>query len=138
MVAVATIAALVVVGGGAFAGYKLMGNGSDAHTTQAVITPAPEPAKAAAPEPAKAPPPADPPPAPPAEAKGPDAKPGETAASAAPQQPKLDAHPAAAPVAVAPAAKGRPAPPPAAPRPAPAPAKAPAKPPGQGTPDFGY
>jgi serine/threonine-protein kinase len=131
LVAVAAIGALVVLGGGAFAGYKLMGSGSNAETTQAVVTPAPEPAKAASPEPPKAP--VDPPLAPPAEPKAADAKPAETAASATPQQP---AHPGA-PVAAIPAAK-RPVAPAPAPRPAPAPAKAPAKTPGQATPDFGY
>jgi serine/threonine-protein kinase len=135
MVALGLIGALVVVGGGGFAGYKLMGGASNAETTQAVVTPTPEPAKAAAPEPAKAPQPAEPPPAPPAEAKGPDAKPTETAASAAPQQPKLDAHPPVAPAAV-PVAKARPgAPHPPAPSPAKPP---PAKAPGQSAPDFGY
>jgi serine/threonine-protein kinase len=129
IVAVASIAALVVVGGGAFAGYKLMGSGSNAETTQAVVTPTPPPAKAASPEPPKAP--VDPPPPPPAEPKAADAKPAETAASATPQP----ANPA--PVAAVPAAKARPAAPPP-PRPAPQPAKPPAKSQGPGAPDFGY
>jgi serine/threonine-protein kinase len=129
MVAIATIGALVVVGGGGFAGYKMMGNSSSAQTTQSVVTPTPEPAKAAAPEPPKAP--VDPPPPPPAEPKAADAKPAETAASA---QPNL--HPAP-PVPAAPVGKARPV---AAqpPRPQPPPSKAPSKSPGPGTPDFGY
>jgi hypothetical protein len=119
--AIAAIVALAVLGGGAFAGYKLM-SGSKTETTQAVITATPETPKAAAEPPRRA---IDPPPAPPPpEAKAPDAKANETASSAV--APKVDLR------AVAPIAKGRPP----APRPAVAPTpKPPAK---QGTPDFGY
>jgi hypothetical protein len=132
MIALAAIGALVVVGGGAFAGFKMMGN-SSTETTQAVVTPAPEPAKAAAPQPPKVP--VDSPPPPPAEVKAADTKPAETAASATPPQPNV--HPAP-PVAAAPVGKGRPIVAQPAPRPAPQPAKAPSKAPGSGTPDFGY
>ena len=124
--AIAAIAALVVLGGGAFAGYKLMGGGAKTETTQAVITATPEPPKAAA-EPPKAalidPPPAPPPASP--EAKAPDAKANETAASTVAPPPKVDLR-AAAPV------RGRPPPPRPGPTPGP---KPPAKP---GAPDFGY
>jgi hypothetical protein len=121
---VALIAGVVILGGGAFAGYKLMG-GSKTEATQAVVTPVAEPPKAAA-EPAKAAPVLDPPPAPPAsaaEAKV-DAKAAEVA-SAAPVPGKLDPH------QIVPIAKARPI----QQRPAPPAAKPPAKP---GTPDFGY
>jgi serine/threonine-protein kinase len=131
LVAIVAIAALVVVGGGAFAGYKLLGSGSSNATNQATVNPPPEPAKAPPPEPAKTVPPAEPPPAP-VEARGTDTKPAETAASAAAPQPKLDAHPA---VPAAPMAKGRPTP---APHPAAPAGKAPTKAAQPGTPDFGY
>jgi tRNA A-37 threonylcarbamoyl transferase component Bud32 len=124
VVAIAILGALLVLGGGAFAGFKLVGGSSKTETTQAVIT-------AAATAPPKAPV-ADPPkPAaesPPAETKPSEAKPNDTAPSAAPAQPKIE------PRAVAPIApKSRPLAPPPAPRPGPA-----AKSPKQGTPDFGY
>jgi hypothetical protein len=123
-VAIAIIGSLAVLDGGAFAGYKFLGNGHT-ETTQAVITPTPEPAKAAA-EPAK---PVEPPPPPPAvETKPADTKPADTSASATPQQPKPELRVAA------PVTKGRPVAPP--PRPAPPPTKTPAK--GPGAPDFGY
>ncbi len=120
IVGVAVVAAIGVLGGGAFAAYKFLGNGGKAESTQAVITS--EPAKAAAP--------IDPPPAPPAvvEPKAPEAKPAETAPSATPAQPKVEPH--AVP------GKSRPVAAPALPHPAPG--KPPAKPSGTAAPDFGY
>jgi eukaryotic-like serine/threonine-protein kinase len=121
IVAVAIVGTLVVLGGGAFAGYKLLG-GSKTETTQAVITAAPEPPKAPAAEPPKPAVPVAPPPAP-AEVKAP-----EPAASATPSAPaKPEARPAPP---VAPVMKPRPV---AAPQ-----AKPAAKPAKPGTPDFGY
>jgi serine/threonine-protein kinase len=131
-VAVAVIGALVVLGGGAFAGFKLVGSSSKTETTQAVITAEPAAPKAAAAEPPKA---VEPPPAP--ETKPVEAKPNDTAPSArevrppvqpssVPPQPKIVAAP------VPPKARPLQAPPPPKPAgPAPKPAK-------QGTPDFGY
>jgi serine/threonine-protein kinase len=134
LVAILAIAAVVVVGGGGFAWFKLAGSGSKADTAQAVVAGSPEPSKAPA-QPAKVVAPVEPSPPPPSsaatETKAPDAKASEPAASAQSAQPKIDLH--AAGVGL----KARPgAPVPVAPRPAPA--KPPGKAPGNGTPDFGY
>jgi hypothetical protein len=135
VVAVAVVGALVVLGGGAFAGFKLVGGSSKTETTQAVITAEPAVPKAAAAESPKA---VEPPPAPPApETKPVEAKPNDTAPSAGEVRPPIQ--PSAVPpqpkiVAAPVAPKARPLQAPPAPKPG-APAPKPAK---QGTPDFGY
>jgi serine/threonine-protein kinase len=117
VVAIAAVVGLVVIGGG-FGAYKVLGSGP-AKTETTVIAP-PSPAKA--PEPVASA--ASPSPAP-VEAT-PEAKPAEALAPSA-----TAAKPVPAPVPVV-RAGGRPVPP----RPAPAPSKPPSK--GPGTPDFGY
>jgi serine/threonine-protein kinase len=121
-VAIAAVVGVLVVGGGAFGAFKMMGSKADsAQTTTALTTP---PAATPAAQPAPAP--------------------SATAATPEVKEPEKPAETAPAPTPAAPAAPGKPtaaAPVKAAvkaPPPAVKPAGKPAGKPGGGTPDFGY
>jgi serine/threonine-protein kinase len=121
-VAIAAVVGVLVVGGGAFGAFKMMGSkGDSAQTTTALTTP-----PAATPAAQPAPTPSATAPAPP-EVKEPETKPADNAAAAA--TPAAPGKPAA----LAPVKAAVKAPPPAA-----KPVGKPAGKPGGGTPDFGY
>jgi serine/threonine-protein kinase len=126
-VAIAAVVGVLVVGGGAFGAFKMMGGSKadNAQTTTALATPpALTPAAPPAPVPSAAP-------APTPEVKEPEVKPTETAAVTPP--PPVPPTPAKPGAVVAPVKAAVKAPPPAA-----KPGGKPAGKPGGGTPDFGY